>query len=375
MRTGLFFLVTTVGLKSLYTVGASTLSRPLLFSPILERALGSSKHISPSKALLSKFAKEPRLAKMSISRDSSLESIYQDLVSIPTISAGFFVPLGGCSNPAILLQRSHKDLKNDESRQTLTTYFPSGSINVDGIPDYTPQPFATELRDVGMLSPSPSGRYLALVRSRDGKGGQKEQSIEVWEGPALLSTVSAPEDVHGVIYSTADAFGCLEWSPNEDKLLYVAESPRRPKGTSFWAKHTSETPENKDPQQQAQQASGKGKEFAFVEVLPPASCLHCRAGPICFTACLQDWGELSTGRALSRLFVLDIASEKILPGMPDRLLRLIQVNHGLRERREESDQAVAVASACKMFKRDNRSSGIRGSVLLHLPQKRRPGRR
>ena len=28
----------------------------------------------------------------------------------------------------------------------------------------------------------------------------------------------------------------------------------------------------------------------------------------------QDWGELSTGRALSRLFILDIAAERILPG-------------------------------------------------------------
>jgi hypothetical protein len=206
---------------------------------------------------------------MSISgRDSSLESIYQDLVSIPTISAGFFVPLDGRSNPAILLQRSHKDLKNDETRQTLTTLFPSETV-VDGVPDYITQPFATELRDVSMLSPSPSGRFVAIVRSREGKAGQKEQSIEIWEGHILISTISAPEDVHGIIYGTTDAFGCLEWSPKEDRVLYVAETPRRPKGTSFWSKHATETSESKDAQSQPPQLSGKGKEFAFVEVPTP----------------------------------------------------------------------------------------------------------
>ena len=199
-------------------------------------------------------------------RDSSVESIYQDLVSIPSISAGYFVPLSGSSEPAILLQKSHKDLKNDETRQTLTTLFPSAMAKANEIPEYVSQPFGTELRDVSMLSPSPSGRLLALVRSRDSKTGQKEQSIEIWEGSTLITTISAPEDTHGVIYSTADAFGCLEWSPDEGRLLYVAESPRRPKPASFWAKHPSESADTKEPLSQPPPPSGKGKEFVFVEV-------------------------------------------------------------------------------------------------------------
>jgi hypothetical protein len=203
---------------------------------------------------------------------------YERLAAIPAVAGGFLLPkpTSAAGPPPVLLRRNQKDLFNNEPRSHLLQFSPLGD-------QLTRQAFPTELRDVGAMVPAPSGELLALVRTRT-VDGKKEQSLEVWNGDMLLATVKANEEKHGDIY-TADVFSSFEWSPDSSRLLYVAETPKA-KAKSFW-RQNCESGEK-----------GVGKEHAYQD----------------------DWGELSTGKSLSRLFVLHVPTKtvKAVEGVPSR---------------------------------------------------------
>ena len=205
---------------------------------------------------------------------------YADLAAIPTLAAGYLSPNRGRTDglPNVLLRRNQKDLSNDEVRSHLLQFQPA-----DAHEQFTAQMFPSELRDVMTMVPSPSGDLLALVRSRT-VNGKKEQSIEIWDGEHMVSTVKANSTMHGDVY-VGDVFSSFEWSPDGSSLLYVAEAPKA-KSVSFWG-------------DKADDAQGVGKEFEYKD----------------------DWGELSTGKSLSRLFVLHVPSNsvKAVEGVPPHL--------------------------------------------------------
>lgn len=88
-------------------------------------------------------------------------------------------------------------------------------------------PFPLELRGVVSFCPSPSGKLLAIVREApcEGKSKKTDYVIEIWaneqsEGSLVEQIPTA--GVHGKIVS-GTWFGGLSWSPDESKLLYVAQ--------------------------------------------------------------------------------------------------------------------------------------------------------
>ena len=203
---------------------------------------------------------------------------YERLAAIPAVAGGFLLPkpTSAAGPPPVLLRRNQKDLFNNEPRSHLLQFSPLGD-------QLTRQAFPTELRDVGAMVPAPSGELLALVRTRT-VDGKKEQSLEVWNGDMLVATVKANAEQHGDIY-TADVFSSFEWSPDSSRLLYVAETPKA-KTKSFW-RQNCESGEK-----------GVGKDHSYQD----------------------DWGELSTGKSLSRLFVLHVPTKtvKAVEGVPSR---------------------------------------------------------
>jgi acylaminoacyl-peptidase len=208
---------------------------------------------------------------------SKPEALYADLAAIPTLTAGFLLSKGTTGGlPHVMLRRNQKDLNNDEARSHLLQFSPGGD-------QFVAQPFPSELRDVSAMAPSPSGDLLALVRSRT-VNGKKEQSIEIWNADMLITTVKPNSDQHGDLY-VGDVFSAFEWSPDSSKLLYVAEAPTA-KAVSFWRDASAAD-------------KGVGKEHEYKD----------------------DWGELSTGRRLSRLFVLHLPSKTVKPveGVPQHL--------------------------------------------------------
>lgn len=208
------------------------------------------------------------------------------LSSSAVISGGFLVgrTANGADPAAVMLRRSQKDLVNDETRSSLINFLPSPASG-----GLAPQPFPTELRDVAAMVPSPSGKYLAVVRAR-AKDGKKEQSLEVWDGGSLVATVSGNGEMHGAVYA-GDVFSSLEWDDKEERLMYVAER-KTPDVSSFWQSKPAASPSWEGARwggQQAEGKAGRGEEFKYT----------------------GDWGELCVGKSMSRLFVMHVPTGSI----------------------------------------------------------------
>lgn len=89
-------------------------------------------------------------------------------------------------------------------------------------------PFPSELNGVAVFSPSPSGKFLAVIKedTAGGKDAAKDAYvIEVWgndEAAGRLIDQVSTAGVHGKIVG-GTWFGGLSWSPDESKVVYVAQ--------------------------------------------------------------------------------------------------------------------------------------------------------
>ncbi|KAK2155254.1 hypothetical protein NP493_2091g00020, partial [Ridgeia piscesae] len=83
---------------------------------------------------------------------------------------------------------------------------------------------------------SASGKRRAVIRKIKDKKGDEKQFIEIWNTYEKVSSIDVKtlEKQHGNIYESG-TFGCLEWSPSEKQLLYVAEK-KEPDTKSFFDK-------------------------------------------------------------------------------------------------------------------------------------------
>ncbi|EFX83216.1 hypothetical protein DAPPUDRAFT_302099 [Daphnia pulex] len=108
---------------------------------------------------------------------------------------------------------------------------------------------------------------IAIIRETpDSKSSEKKnkQQLEIWKDNSLHSSVNLQLfDEHGEVY-TDGTFGCLEFSPDEKYLVYLAEK-KEPKKQSFLQSEVAATVEG----------SKVGVEYDFVE----------------------DWGEQFTGKS------------------------------------------------------------------------------
>lgn len=95
-------------------------------------------------------------ATMTISATPSTAALYSDIAAIPAIAAGFILA-SDAGAPHILLRRNQKDLKNDEARSHVLSFAPGPSGELQ------PAPFPWETLQVSAMSPSPSGKFVALV--------------------------------------------------------------------------------------------------------------------------------------------------------------------------------------------------------------------
>jgi hypothetical protein len=270
------------------------------------------------------------------------EALYADLAAIPTVAAGFIVRGAAQGSegaePRVLLRRNQKDLSYDEARSHLMQF---SSAPTHG--GFSAQPFPTELRDVGGLVPSPCGQLLALVRSRT-VNSKKEQSIEIWNGDMLVASVKTNAELHGEIYA-GDVFASFEWSPDSSALLYVAEAPAAKSGISpalplpsvIAPAHTAtailhtHTSLNHLPTHPPRRARARTHTHTHTEAHAHNTNTRARARTHTHTGTASywrdasapdkgvgrefeykdDWGELSTGKRVSRVFVLHVPSNTV----------------------------------------------------------------
>jgi len=107
--------------------------------------------------------RDPRGTQLRAARNSpammtlpSTAALYSEIAAIPTIAAGFILA-SDTGPPNILLRRNQKDLKNDEARSHALSFAPGPSGELK------PAPFPWETLQVAAMSPSPSGKFVALV--------------------------------------------------------------------------------------------------------------------------------------------------------------------------------------------------------------------
>jgi len=137
---------------------------------------------------------------------------------------------------------------------------------------------------------SKSQKLKAVLRENDTK-----QFLEIWQNSNLIRTVDlAALDVHGNVYADAE-FGSFEFSPDEKKLLYVAEKKVLKSEPFYKRKKPDEAKNGGD----APKPAPRGEEFVFE----------------------QDWGEQLVGKKKSILAQYDIDGDtvKILEGTPENV--------------------------------------------------------
>lgn len=201
---------------------------------------------------------------MSVSNPIEYESatdLYSFLChSAPSITQAWFHRLGRPSSGfKVTSIWSVRDPVSEKQRKFLRFYWHS-----DGELDSA---LSSIEDDCVYMSFSPSGKRF--VKFFQTKGKNSSRRVEIWNNSTLERTILCTETLHGSFYFD-EWFGGVSWSPDEDKLLYLAEQPAD-EAVSFFAANSK--PEQKKGEQYVRQI---------------------------------DFGETYTGKKLAALFVLDM---------------------------------------------------------------------
>ena len=158
--------------------------------------------------------------------------------------------------------------------------------------------------DGGMLEKlSPSGTLKACIRKQENTSSKKEEFVlEIFSTEKIVKTINLSTlDKHGSILSDP-YFSTLEWSPNEEQLLYVAEK-KKVKNEGFFERKT-EKEEKKDD-------DGEKK----VEPKKPETTIGEKYNYE------ENWGELLDGITNTVIVIVDLNKEtvEVVDGIPNQI--------------------------------------------------------
>jgi hypothetical protein len=253
-----------------------------------------------------------------------------------SVSAGWILPpFGGPSSPPregacrVLVKRGHSDPSLLRSRASLQSYSYDVSTGA-----WTPAGSPVQLEGtVVAVTPSPSGRFTAVLRKEDGGGSgggvKAKVVVELWsEAGGLLRTVVA-DKVHGDPLAEGWFGGDLAWSPDERYVAYVAEATAPHvdgKGhleSLKAAAATSATAASSSSPSSAEAVGGAAStptapspsSSSSSSSSPPGTQFDYEAGG------REDYGEKYVGVRQPRIFVVDFGAGAVLPvpGIPDSL--------------------------------------------------------
>ena len=145
----------------------------------------------------------------------------------PTISRAWLGAAGVDGQRSIMVQRSFQDVEANVVRKFVTTH-----ALVEGTGWVNASLFPMQAADTVRMSPSPSGRRLAVIRSSTPKkGGKDKYFLDVLDAGTLLTTVELTSHHDKVVGD--NWFGALSWSSDESQVVYVA-LPKPETRSSFW---------------------------------------------------------------------------------------------------------------------------------------------
>ncbi|KAG5879727.1 hypothetical protein JTB14_023041 [Gonioctena quinquepunctata] len=201
---------------------------------------------------------------------------YQTLARIPAVSGGNIR-----SNGIISSIWTQRNLEKGKITKFVKEIF---TIDLKKTAETIPYDVSTEI----LSSISVTEKFKAVLRENETK-----QFLEIWQGHNILRTVDLNAlDAHGSIYADVE-FSSFEWSPDEKKILYVAEK-KPTKSEPFYKRKGSSLTEEGGT---GDQNKTRGEENVFQ----------------------QDWGEQLVGKKISVLAEYDIENDTvvILKGIPD----------------------------------------------------------
>ncbi|GBP39847.1 Acylamino-acid-releasing enzyme [Eumeta japonica] len=154
--------------------------------------------------------------------------------------------------------------------------------------------FGSDVSNELLSTTSPSGRYKAIIREEKDNKDVKKQYLEIWEAYTKQSIDLKALDIHGDVYADGE-FGCLDWSPDETAVVYVAER-KLPKMESYIKRQPAKA-KNCDGSTSTDTEVRVGEEYIY----------------------RQDWGEQLIGKHLSVIVICNVVDQsfKVLEGLPE----------------------------------------------------------
>ncbi|KAF5307909.1 hypothetical protein FQR65_LT06476 [Abscondita terminalis] len=212
-------------------------------------------------------------------RGENIMKVYKTLCQIPALTDAKILNNGAVIT-ATWVQRN---IERGKMIKFSRTYYLSSLLEKQA------ELYGVDISSESLTSISPNESHRAVIRSVDEKDGVK-QYFEIWSKGSLNRSIDLGSlELHGDVYTDGD-FGTLEWSPEGNKIVYVAEK-KEPKSEPFY-KRKPTTPESiKEPE------IPKGEQYLYKE----------------------EWGEQYVNRKQSVIVLYDLSSDNfsILEGIPD----------------------------------------------------------
>ncbi|XP_034830331.1 acylamino-acid-releasing enzyme-like isoform X2 [Maniola hyperantus] len=215
--------------------------------------------------------------------------VYKTLTKIPSIVGGRL----NCKGNRITSRWSIRNLDKGKNTQYLIDYILDENLGV-----VAHSQFGVDISHELLTSISPKENFKAVVREEkdDKDGAKKKFFLEVWSSTSLKHSIDLTAlDIHGDVYTDSE-FGSLDWSPDESKIVYVAE--KKIKKSEPFIKRKPAEDKNVDPDNKH---------------IPGQEHIH-----------RDDWGEQLTGKIETVVVVCKLADETFtvydtVPGCPGQV--------------------------------------------------------
>nr|XP_032521499.1 acylamino-acid-releasing enzyme-like isoform X3 [Danaus plexippus plexippus] len=214
---------------------------------------------------------------------SHMESVikaYKTLSKIPSIVGGTLNSNGN----RIISKWSVRNIDKGKNTRYQIEYFLDKNLDVTN-ESY----FGVDVSNELLVAYSPNETYKAVIsEEKDEKDSKKKFFLEIWTMNCLSRSIDLTAlDIHGDVYADSE-FGCLDWSPDEKKIVYVAEKKVKKSEPYIKRKPAAGTPDDK---------TVPGEEHLYKE----------------------DWGEQLTSKIQGVIVVCDVDSETftVLDNLPD----------------------------------------------------------
>ena len=207
-------------------------------------------------------------------------SVYEELSKVPSIDSLTVIQDSKTPLSKKVLHWEAKWSRRDLVRSTKINYTTNGLVTScsEGL-ECVKTPFINEICNEKLVSVAFNDTNknvfpLKAVLLEIEINGEKHYFLDIWKGSKKVSSVDlTKQNKHGMVHANTE-FGCLNWSNDNQKILYIAEK-KIPKGISYF---------------DVDEGDGvKGQKYLYRE----------------------DWGEQLVGTYHPSLFMYDVSTKEV----------------------------------------------------------------